>query len=224
MKPAPCHIQPSFSHPHAKSMPMLAAVTCASRRRRMHCRGSDTAAAALELDQGQHDPGNHHHRWRDETAPVGMPGSREQTRRRGRRRHPRDGGPALGSRRRQRQAVAAGAERAPAPEEDRSQPGPGSSAAVVSKKAPAAGEARAGVETAGAALSSEAASSSSAVLCAVCLEEVPTGAEATTLPCSHSYHAGCVLPWLAARGACPCCRATLPSPENYILTCEIDME
>jgi hypothetical protein len=27
-----------------------------------------------------------------------------------------------------------------------------------------------------------------------------------------------VLPWLAARGACPCCRATLPSPENCIFS------
>ncbi|RCV38709.1 hypothetical protein SETIT_8G163900v2 [Setaria italica] len=198
-------------------MPMLAAVTCLARRRRMHCRGCDTAAAAaaLELELGQHAPGDHRHRWRDELAPVGMPGGREQTRRQGRRRLPRDGGPALDSRRRQRQAVAAGAEQVPAPEEVRSQPGPGSCATVVLKKAPVAGDAR--------APASEAASSSS-VLCAVCLEEVPTEAEATTLPCSHSYHAGCVLPWLAAHGACPCCRATVPSPENYILTCEIDMD
>lgn len=201
---------------------MLVAVTCAARRRRVHCRGCDTAAAAMELDRGQQGPGDYcGHRWRDEPAPVGMPGGREQTRRQGRQR--RDGGPALvGSRRRQRHAVAAGAQQAPSPAEAGSQPGPGSSAAVVSrKKAPAAGEARAGVETASAAaaLSSEAAASLPTVLCAVCLEEVPTEAEVTTtLPCSHSYHAGCVLPWLAARGACPCCRATLPSPENCIFS------
>ena len=61
------------------------------------------------------------------------------------------------------------------------------------------------------------------MLCAVCLEEVRGRGEAaeaeaeattTTLPCSHSYHPGCVLPWLAAHGACPCCRAAVPSPEN----------
>ena len=89
-------------------MPMLAAVTCLARRRRMHCRGGDTAApAALELDQGQHDPGDHRHRWRDERAElpehVGMPGCEpaelpraappHASRRQGRRRVPRDGGP-----------------------------------------------------------------------------------------------------------------------------------
>jgi hypothetical protein len=152
VKPALSQIQLSLTLTSNRSMPMLVAVTCAARRRRVHCRGCDTAAAAMELDRGQQGPGDYcGHRWRDEPAPVGMPGGREQTRRQGRQR--RDGGPALvGSRRRQRHAVAAGAQQAPSPAEAGSQPGPGSSAAVVSrKKAPAAGEARAGVETASAA-------------------------------------------------------------------------
>ncbi|RLM58817.1 hypothetical protein C2845_PM18G09780 [Panicum miliaceum] len=203
-------------------MPMLAAVTCLARRRRMHCRGSDTAAA-LELDLGRDD---HRHRWPDEPAPVGMPG-REHTglpraplphasRRQGRRRVPRDGGPpALGSRRR-RETVAAGAEQTPTQEEARSQPGPGSSSAAedMKKAADACRDARGGEGTASAP--------SSPVLCAVCLEGVRGRGEAaeaeaatTTLPCSDSYHPGCVLPWLAAHGACPCCRAAVPSPENY---------
>jgi len=213
-------------------MPMLAAVTCLARRRRMHCR----AAAAPELDDlGQCSPGDRRRRWRDEPPPaVGMPGCEHAglprappphaSRRQGRRRVPPDGGsPApLGSRRR-RQTVAAGADQAPTETEARSQPGPGSSSAAVSlKKAPDAGRVarRAGEETASAP-APEAAPSP--VLCAVCLEEVRGRGEAaeaeaeattTTLPCSHSYHPGCVLPWLAARGACPCCRAAVPSPEN----------
>ena len=216
-------------------------VTCLARRRRMHCRGGDTAApAALELDQGQHDPGDHRHRWRDERAEppahVGMPGREpaelpraplpHASRRQGRRRVPRDGGPPapLGSRRPRQTVTAAGAELAPTQEEARSQPGPGSSSAAVAlkKKAPdAAGRVarRAGEGTASAP-APEAAPSQ--VLCAVCLEEVrgrgevaeAEAAATTTLPCSHSYHPGCVLPWLAARGACPCCRAAVPSPEN----------
>ncbi|RLM70222.1 hypothetical protein C2845_PM17G12130 [Panicum miliaceum] len=208
-------------------MPMLAAVTCLARRRRMHCRGGSHTAPALELNQGQqHGPGDHRHRWRDDERPEPAPG-REHTatglpraplphasRRQGRRRLPRDGGtPALGSRRRRETAAAAGAEQTPTEKEARSQPGPGtSSAAVASKKAPddAGRVARRAAE--------ETASAPSPVLCAVCLEEVRGrggAAEAATLPCSHSYHPGCVLPWLAARGACPCCRAAVPSPENY---------
>ncbi|CAL4980447.1 unnamed protein product [Urochloa decumbens] len=201
-------------------MPMLAAVTCFARRRRMHFRDSDAAAAPELIDQGQHQlgpAGDHRHRWRDRDEPapvVDMPG-RELRRPRappsGRQegwRLPRDGGPAeLGSRRRRHATVAAGSEQ----EEARGQPGrQRSSAAVALKKAPAAaGGARAG---SGAASSpSSGASSPAAVLCAVCLEEVRPG-EAAALPCSHSYHPGCVLPWFAAHGACPCCRAAVPSP------------
>ncbi|CAL4992299.1 unnamed protein product [Urochloa decumbens] len=194
---------------------MLAAVTCFARRRRMHCRASAAAAAPELIDQGQHQlgpAGDHRHRWRDRDEPapvVDMPG-RELTRlrappsgRQGGWRLPRDGGPAeLGSRRRRHQAtVAAGSEQ----EEARGKPGrQRSSAAVALKKAPAAGSGAASSPSSG-------ASSPAAVLCAVCLEEVRRG-EAAALPCSHSYHPGCVLPWLAAHGACPCCRAAVPSP------------
>ncbi|GJN04528.1 hypothetical protein PR202_ga22084 [Eleusine coracana subsp. coracana] len=56
----------------------------------------------------------------------------------------------------------------------------------------------------------EAASlASSAVLCAVCLEDLRGVAAA--LPCSHAYHPGCVGPWLAVHRACPCCRAAVPA-------------
>ncbi|OEL35390.1 hypothetical protein BAE44_0003591 [Dichanthelium oligosanthes] len=220
---------------YAKSMAMLVAVTCLARRRRMHCRRGRDTAAALELEQRQYGPGDQRHRWRAEPAPSGLTGREENSRlpraplphassnrQQGRRPLPLDGGPALGCRRR-RQTVGAGAAvPAPTQEEARSQQqGPGSSAAVGLEEAPATGAARAEAET-GSVPSSEA----SCVLCAVCLEEVRRGrgeaalvaAEATTLPCSHSYHPGCVLPWLAAHGACPCCRATVTSPENLIIT------
>ncbi|CAO2144541.1 unnamed protein product [Urochloa humidicola] len=188
-------------------MPMLAAVTCLARRRRMHCRSSD---AAPELDQGQHGlAGDHRHRWRDEPAPVavGIPGH-EQTGRLAAR------APLSGRQGRSRLLQ----------EEARFQHGRGSSAAMVSKKAaPAAGGARAGTWAASPSSLSEASSSSSlAVLCAVCLEEVRRGETAAALPCSHSYHPGCVLPWLAAHGDCPCCRAAVPSGE-LVPTFEIDL-
>ncbi|KAG6471346.1 E3 ubiquitin-protein ligase RDUF2-like [Zingiber officinale] len=50
-------------------------------------------------------------------------------------------------------------------------------------------------------------------VCAVCLEEVQAQQRVTWLPCAHKYHTECLLPWLAARSQCPCCRthvAALP--------------
>ncbi|GJN25281.1 hypothetical protein PR202_gb13088 [Eleusine coracana subsp. coracana] len=59
----------------------------------------------------------------------------------------------------------------------------------------------------------EAASlASSAVLCAVCLEDLR--GKAAALPCSHAYYPGCVGPWLAVHRACPCCRAAVPVPPS----------
>ncbi|XP_066342030.1 probable E3 ubiquitin-protein ligase RHC1A [Miscanthus floridulus] len=98
----------------------------------------------------------------------------------------------------------------------RRQRGRTGSAAAVALESTAARDARGEAEEDASAPSSEASS----VLCAVCLEEVrgrraaAAEAEAITLPCSHAYHPGCVLPWLAVHRACPCCRATVPSPEN----------
>jgi len=51
--------------------------------------------------------------------------------------------------------------------------------------------------------------------CAVCKEsfkldpEDPDELVVVTLPCKHSFHEGCILPWLKSSGTCPVCRSAL---------------
>ncbi|WCJ27889.1 RING/U-box superfamily protein [Euphorbia peplus] len=45
--------------------------------------------------------------------------------------------------------------------------------------------------------------------CAICLEEIKKGIEATRMPCLHLYHAHCILNWLQKCGACPLCRSQI---------------
>ncbi|PNT64245.1 hypothetical protein BRADI_4g26548v3, partial [Brachypodium distachyon] len=53
--------------------------------------------------------------------------------------------------------------------------------------------------------------------CAVCLDglEDTRGngepAAIRSMPCSHSFHEGCIFRWLAVSRVCPCCRFPLPS-------------
>jgi Ring finger domain len=52
--------------------------------------------------------------------------------------------------------------------------------------------------------------------CAVCKELVLVGESLKRLPCSHDYHANCILPWLGIRNTCPLCRFELPTDDqNY---------
>ncbi|XWS49949.1 hypothetical protein CRYUN_Cryun12cG0046500 [Craigia yunnanensis] len=46
--------------------------------------------------------------------------------------------------------------------------------------------------------------------CLVCLEELSIEKEARRLPCSHIYHAGCIIEWLKNSNMCPLCRHKLP--------------
>lgn len=42
--------------------------------------------------------------------------------------------------------------------------------------------------------------------CSVCLDAVAAGSTVKTLPCAHTFHAGCIDTWLMRRASCPCCR------------------
>lgn len=54
--------------------------------------------------------------------------------------------------------------------------------------------------------------------CPVCLKEFETGTVAKTMPCKHSFHKECILPWLEKTNSCPLCRHELPTDdENYEL-------
>ncbi|XP_021300613.1 E3 ubiquitin-protein ligase RNF181-like [Herrania umbratica] len=46
--------------------------------------------------------------------------------------------------------------------------------------------------------------------CSVCLEEMSTEMEARRLPCSHIYHAACIVEWLKNSNKCPLCRYNMP--------------
>jgi hypothetical protein len=42
--------------------------------------------------------------------------------------------------------------------------------------------------------------------CSVCLDVVAAESTVKTLPCAHTFHAGCIDTWLMRRASCPCCR------------------
>ncbi|XP_058106131.1 E3 ubiquitin-protein ligase SGR9, amyloplastic-like [Magnolia sinica] len=49
------------------------------------------------------------------------------------------------------------------------------------------------------------------VVCAVCLDEIRAGQMVINLPCSHTYHCHCLLPWLNVHSHCPYCRTNVQS-------------
>lgn len=57
----------------------------------------------------------------------------------------------------------------------------------------------------------ETATVEESAVCAVCLEEMTVGSDATCMPCSHLYHRGCIVKWLQKSRVCPMCRFSLPA-------------
>lgn len=64
--------------------------------------------------------------------------------------------------------------------------------------------------------------------CGVCLQLMDQAAS-HRLPCGHSFHANCLVPWFReprSRGQCPLCRAAPPSAEpnqHFAINVELEM-
>jgi len=50
--------------------------------------------------------------------------------------------------------------------------------------------------------------------CAICWDQFEEGDMVRELPCHHTYHAGCIDPWIVASGRCPQCRKTIFTSRN----------
>ncbi|KAM4636406.1 RING finger protein 122-like isoform 2-T2 [Discoglossus pictus] len=46
-------------------------------------------------------------------------------------------------------------------------------------------------------------------VCAVCLEEFKVKEELGLCPCTHAFHAKCLMKWLEVRNSCPMCNKTI---------------
>lgn len=59
--------------------------------------------------------------------------------------------------------------------------------------------------------------------CAVCKDSFkletddPDEQVVVTLPCTHPFHEGCILPWIKSSGTCPVCRSVFPAPFAHII-------
>eukprot|EP01065_Artemidia_motanka_P018724 TRINITY_DN2205_c0_g1_i7.p1 TRINITY_DN2205_c0_g1~~TRINITY_DN2205_c0_g1_i7.p1 ORF type:complete len:281 (+),score=96.09 TRINITY_DN2205_c0_g1_i7:63-845(+) len=47
--------------------------------------------------------------------------------------------------------------------------------------------------------------------CVVCQDSVRKGDEAVEMPCGHTFHNDCLMPWLKEHNTCPTCRHELPT-------------
>ena len=47
--------------------------------------------------------------------------------------------------------------------------------------------------------------------CSVCMEDFKARESVRRLPCTHLYHADCIVPWLQMHATCPICRKTISS-------------
>lgn len=50
--------------------------------------------------------------------------------------------------------------------------------------------------------------------CPVCLKEYTVGETVKVMPCKHSFHSSCILPWLERTNSCPLCRHELPTDDE----------
>ncbi|KAK4368044.1 hypothetical protein RND71_011836 [Anisodus tanguticus] len=51
-------------------------------------------------------------------------------------------------------------------------------------------------------------------VCSICMERYLPGSKAYSMPCSHSFHFGCIETWLLRNPSCPMCRYKLPPTES----------
>nr|CCA20603.1 conserved hypothetical protein [Albugo laibachii Nc14] len=49
--------------------------------------------------------------------------------------------------------------------------------------------------------------------CAVCKDDFNLAEEARRMPCTHTFHPDCILPWLKQHNSCPVCRYELPTDD-----------
>ncbi|THU49430.1 hypothetical protein C4D60_Mb06t09490 [Musa balbisiana] len=53
--------------------------------------------------------------------------------------------------------------------------------------------------------------------CSICLEDFEVGDEGREMPCKHTFHSGCILPWLDLHSSCPVCRFQMPADESKVV-------